>query len=325
MAGAAVVLPDPAIAVASRARGGTTSDVVEPRILDSLREEVRRRAVREGHLASSYPGLWYYRADAPAGPKRVGVPGVVVAVIVDREKVVELADGRRLAYTPGSYLFMTRETRYVSRIVEASARRPYMSFGLTLEPEIVAETLLEIDDTGVELDGEDGDAWVEPYDDDLGEAFLRLLRSIDDPTERRVLSPLIVREIVFRLLRSEHAGPLRRAARADDARIREAMRVVRSDPGGRVTVEGLAKRVAMSPSHFAHRFREVARMTPMRFVKNVRLDEARLRMVRDGLRASEVAEQVGYASASHFTRDFKSHYGATPAAYVRELRARLDA
>jgi len=297
--------------------------VVDRRILDSLRDEVRRRAVREGHVSSAYPGLWFYRADAPAGPKRVSAPGVVIAVIAERAKVIELADGRRLRYTPGSYLFFTREARYVSHIEKASARRPYLSFGLTLEPEIFAETLLQLDDCGDEPEGDDADAWVERYDDALGDAFVRLLRSVDDPTERRVVTPLIVREIVFRLLRSEHAGPLRRAARTDDARIREAMRVVRDNPAERLTVEQLAKRVAMSPSHFAHRFREVARMTPMRFVKHVRLDEARLRMVRDGLRASEVAEQVGYASPSHFTRDFKSHYGATPAAYVRELRERL--
>jgi AraC-like DNA-binding protein len=48
-------------------------------------------------------------------------------------------------------------------------------------------------------------------------------------------------------------------------------------------------------------------------------------MLRDGLSASEVAAQVGYESASHFSRDFKSHYGSPPAAYAREMRARLGA
>ncbi len=64
-------------------------------------------------------------------------------------------------------------------------------------------------------------------------------------------------------------------------------------------------------------------MTPMRFVKNVRLREARLRMLRDGLRASEAAMEVGYQSPAHFNRDFKSHFGATPAAYTRERKGRL--
>lgn len=294
----------------------------DPSLLTRLREVVRRRAIREGNVASPFDGLYYYRADHPVGPKPVDSPGIVVAVILDRAKTIELASQRTLRYTPGSYLFFTREARYSSFIEEATPARPYLSFAVALDPEVVAETLLSMED-GVDERGVDDDAWVERWDDALGEAFLRLLLAVDDPLERRHVAPLVLREIVFRLLRSEHAGPLRRAARADDPRIREAMRFVRANPAESLTVEALAKQVAMSPSHFAHRFREIARMTPMRFVKNVRLREARLRMLRDGLRASEAAMEVGYASPSHFTRDFKSQFGATPAAYARELRDRI--
>lgn len=324
MPGPALVLPDPAIGSSAPPTTGYNRDVTDPSILAALRDEVRRRATREGSVASPFDGLSYFRVDAPAGWKRFDSPGVVVAVIVDRAKDIELASHRTLRYEPGSYVFFTREARYTSRIAEATRARPYLSFAIVLDPEVVAETLLSMED---DLDdvagGEDDDAWVERWDPPLGEAFLRLLRAVDDPLERRLVAPLVVREIVFRLLRSDHAGPLRRAVRADDARIRTAMQFVRANPAGSLTVEGLARHVAMSPSHFAHRFREIARMTPMRFVKNVRLREARLRMLRDGLRASEAALEVGYASPAHFTRDFKSHFGATPAAYARELRDRI--
>ena len=325
MSPAAVLLPNPAIGVEPPARSGYNLGVTESSILEALREEVRRSAVREGHVDSPFDGLYYYRADAPVGPKRIDAPGIVVAVIVDRAKTIELAGGQTLRYEPGSYLFVTREVTYTSIIEEASPSRPYLSFALRLDPEVIAETLLAMEDELDEEDaGDDRDAWVERWDGALGEAFLRLLRSVDDPLERRIVAPLTVREIVFRLLRSEHAGPLRRAARADDPRIRAAMRFVRERPAEAVTVEALAKRVAMSPSHFAHRFREIVRMTPMRYVKNVRLREARLLMLRDGLRASEAALEVGYQSPSHFTRDFKLHFGATPAAYARELKARIE-
>ena len=324
MSRAALLLPDPAICVKPPPGARYNLAVTDPSLLAALREEVRRRAVREGHLASPFDGLAYFRADAPVGPKRVETSGVVVAVIVDRAKTIELASQGTLRYAPGSYLFITREARYTSVIERATRSRPYLSFALTLDPELVAETLLSMDERdGDAIAGDDHDAWIERWDAALGEAFLRLLRAIDDPLERRLVAPLVVREIVFRLLRSEHAGPLRRAARADDPRIRAAMRFVSANPAEAATVETLARRVAMSPSHFAHRSREIARMTPMRFVKNVRLREARLRMLRDGLRASEAAVEVGYQSPSHFTRDFKSHFGATPAAYARELKGRL--
>ncbi len=285
-----------------------------------LREELRRRAPEAGPTASPYRNLIYFRADAPFG-QISDSPGILVAVVADRAKTIELASGRRIRYAPGSYLFLSREARYTAHVEEATPERPYLSLALVIDPELLTQVILTIDDCDAE--GEDEDGWVAPIDEAIGDCFVRLLRSVEDPLEREVITPMVERELVFRLLRTPHAGPLRRAAGSGDARIRDAMSYVRAHLGERLTVEALARRVAMSPSHFAHRFREVARMTPMRFVKNVRLGEARVRLLRDGLNMTEAAAQVGYESASHFSRDFKSHYGAAPAAYARELRARL--
>ena len=77
----------------------------------------------------------------------------------------------------------------------------------------------------------------------------------------------------------------------------------------------------MSPSHFAHRFRAVARVSPMKYVKQARLFEAQRLLSLEGLRVGEVAGRVGYESAAHFTRDFKRHFGVTPVAYARRLHA----
>jgi AraC-like DNA-binding protein len=287
---------------------------------DELRERVRALATREGRTDTAFGDLHVFRADAPKGPTRVETRGVVVAAIADRQKRVEVADGRTLSYGVGSYLFVTREARYVSTIPEASARRPYLSLGLVLPVEQVAEAVFALDEAGEDGGAEDVDAWVGRLDDALLDGFLRLLRSVGDPVELRLVSPLIVRELIVRLLRSEHAAPLRRAALTDDGRIRRAIRFITEHAEEPLTVDALARRVAMSPSHFAHRFRAVARVSPMRYVKQVRLDRARLLMLREGIGASEAANEVGYASPSHFTRDFKAVFGAPPAAYAQRLR-----
>ncbi len=296
--------------------------MVAEETMERIREHVRTHATREGLVASPWPHLAYYRADAPMGPKRSETSGLVLAVIADRAKTIGLPTGGTLRYTPGSYLFVTRETRYTAHIPRATKQRPYLSITLQLDPDVVLETLLAIDESD-DPAGDDHDAFVDALDDELAANLVRILEAVEDPAARRVVAPLALRELVFRLLRTERAGPMRRAARVDDPRIREAMRLVRARPAEPISVEALARRVAMSPSHFAHRFREIARMTPMRFVKNIRLAEARLLMVRDGRGAAEAALAVGYASPSHFTRDFKAHYGAPPAAYAREIRARL--
>jgi AraC-like DNA-binding protein len=97
------------------------------------------------------------------------------------------------------------------------------------------------------------------------------------------------------------------------------MEYMRANAARSLSVEGIARQVAMSPSHFAHRFRAVARTSPMRYLKQVRLDEARALLLSGNLRVSEAANRVGYESPSHFTRDFKVTYGVAPAEYLRRL------
>jgi AraC-like DNA-binding protein len=166
-------------------------------------------------------------------------------------------------------------------------------------------------------------AFVAPLDGPVCDAIYRLLVALDDPAERRVLAPLAIREILFRLLCSDAAAVLRQAAapNGDRARVEAAMRFIEENAARPLSVAALARHVAMSASHFAHRFRDVASVTPMRFVRHVRLERARQLLLADGLTAQQAADRVGYASAAHFTRDFKRQFGLAPRAYVREFAA----
>lgn len=94
------------------------------------------------------------------------------------------------------------------------------------------------------------------------------------------------------------------------------MAFIRSNHARKLTVEALAKKVAMSSSHFAHRFTAVARTSPMRYVREVRLERARELMAEHGARAGEVAARVGFESAAHFAREFKRRFGRSPTHYT---------
>ena len=102
--------------------------------------------------------------------------------------------------------------------------------------------------------------------------------------------------------------------------VERAMAFMRANATRPLSVQAVARQVGMSPSHFAHRFRALARVSPMRYLKQIRLQEARALMLAGRASVAEAAVRVGYESPSHFTRDFKSSFGAAPAAYVRALR-----
>lgn len=267
------------------------------------------------------PGFLFFHTHTAQPPKRVEARMVTLAVIVQGRKRVDFGDVT-FVYHPGDFLFVLGEHRYIASI-ELAGEAEYVSLAVQLEPEAIAKTVLELADAGERFDDDapTGPAVVGRIERPIIDALVRLEGTLDDPVSRAVLAPLIKRELLVHLLRSPSGASLRRAAATDDGRIRRAVTYLQAHASDKITVEDLARHVAMSPSHFAHRFREIVRMSPMQYVKHLRLQQARLLMIGEGLGAAEAGTQVGYASASHFTRDFKSYFGSPPAAYVQQFRA----
>lgn len=78
-----------------------------------------------------------------------------------------------------------------------------------------------------------------------------------------------------------------------------------------LNVEMVARLVGMSPSGFHAKFKEATSQSPMQFVKRLRLNAAR-NLLLEGHSATEAAFQVGYSSASQFSREFSRQYGLPP-------------
>jgi AraC-like DNA-binding protein len=292
--------------------------------LHSLRVAVLALATRPGVNALPLSGAWIYRADEPGAMTKQASRTLTVGVVVQGKKRVHI-DGTELVYDERHCIVFTGEGPYASQVLEASPERPYLSLGIAVPPDLVARTLVDLADVTrprPHASGALSSAFLARLDDAVLEPLGRLVATLHDPAERRVIAPLCVAELVFRLLRSDAASVLRAAAcrGGDEARIAEVMEFIRAHLHRKLTVEQLAKRAGMSASHFAHRFREVARVSPIRYLKHARLDHARALLLRDGSRAGDVAARTGYASAAHFARDFKQQFGHTPRQYVERMR-----
>jgi AraC-like DNA-binding protein len=269
-----------------------------------------------------HPGVVFHSA-VRRGPisKKTHLLGPVL-VLVAQGRIKGRFGGLELHNDPSQYMVVSGAPSLVSEILEASPARPYLSVCLALPVDLIAKTLLALADAQAAPLAAPVPAYLAPADPSLKDAVVRFLGAIDEPLERRLLAPLILEEMVFRLLRSNAAAVLRNAVvrDPDSDSILKAMRFMRAHSSQPLSVEEVARQVAMSPSHFAHRFRAVARTSPMRYLKQLRLEQARALMLSDGLRVSEAAARVGYESPSHFTRDFKTYFGATPARYLDDLR-----
>ena len=111
-----------------------------------------------------------------------------------------------------------------------------------------------------------------------------------------------------------HPGLLRGLA---DARLSGAIRQMHEHPARPWTVEQLARESALSRSAFFDRFNRAVGVPPMEYLQVWRMALAKSLLRRNELSLAEVAERVGYSSASTFSTAFSRHVGQPPARYAR--------
>jgi len=103
-----------------------------------------------------------------------------------------------------------------------------------------------------------------------------------------------------------------------DARLAVAMRQMHSDPSRSWTVEQLAKKAALSRSAFFDRFTRSVGLPPMEYLLAWRMTMAKDMLRRQEVGIAEVAERVGYGSASTFSTAFSRYVGQSPGRYARQ-------
>ena len=92
-----------------------------------------------------------------------------------------------------------------------------------------------------------------------------------------------------------------------------------------LTVDALAARACLCPRHFSRVFKDVFNCTPADFVEELRLAEARRRLLALRSSVEDVAESVGFHSADAFRRAFERRVGVTPSLFRRQAREKSSA
>ena len=284
-----------------------------------LADRIGRLATDEGRTTVQ-PGLVFNRKSV-AGERIHAVSEPSFCVIAQGSKDVLLAD-EVFHYDPAHYLVTTVPLPVSAEVVEATPKVPYLSVRLVLDPAVVTSVMVE---SGRASQGENGGVKgidVSPLDTGLLDAVLRLVRLIEQPADYPILSPLIIREIVYRLLKGEQCDRLRHLARPDSQspRMAQAVQILREGFDQPLRIEHIAKQVGMSTSGFHAHFKSATAMTPLQFQKEVRLQEARRLMLSQNLDAAEAGYNVGYEDPSYFSRDYKRHFGAPPKRDLARLR-----
>ncbi|WP_428643800.1 AraC family transcriptional regulator [Roseibium sp.] len=292
----------------------------EPHI-GALADALKEFAPANGVTPSPIGSVWALRVSNCLPYHRGRNRGLSVTVAVTGRKIVTLGD-RQILNDRGHVIAIHGDTAYQAA-VQASPAEPYLALKLQLPLELIAQTLVRFAETGIQppATGSSTVLSCEPLEKTLAAPLLRLLECFRDPADCHMLAPLHLQEISYRLLRSEAFGVLKSLVTGAETRLVGALRYIEAEAHrSDLTVSEIASEVAMSPSNFAHRFTTLFGQSPMQYRKHVRLDLARQQLLSTGWSVAAVAQAAGYASTSHFTRDFKTAFGLAPRRYAEAMR-----
>ena len=280
--------------------------------MEELRALIARHARPDG--TTPIDGVLLAKVDRPGAPA-AATSGTVLALVT--QGVKRLAIGERVyEYRAGQYLVASVDLPVTGYFAEA----PALGFGLLLRPSVIAELVV-----GSPATAERAPSAIAVSDasDDLIDAVTRMVRLIERPRDRAVLAPMLEREILWRLLSGEQAETVRQLGLADSglSRIGGAVRWIRDHYAEAFRVEDLARRCDMSVSAFHRNFAAVTALSPIQFQKQIRLQEARLRLVADPADVARAGFAVGYGSPSQFSRDYRRQFGLPPTSDAARLRA----
>ncbi len=281
------------------------------------KEQIKRiiadRTYQDGLTDTGIKGVQLFRAiqAIPCVPA-VYEPCVIAIVSGVKEAIL---DGQKYTYDESNYLCCPMSMPVKAGTIGASPENPLYGVLISLDQHVMAEIGMEIENAEGILRSTKGEL-LEPgirlagWDDDFTDALLRLLKLGASEVDTTVLGNSRLRELFYTILKGE-AGIFARNAFGAGNAIARSIAHMSSNLDGSISIDDLASRAGMSKAVFHRKFKQVTTMSPIQFVKSMRLNNAAMK-IAGGMAVNQAAMDVGYISPSQFNREFKRIYGQSP-------------
>ncbi|TGN13388.1 AraC family transcriptional regulator [Leptospira ilyithenensis] len=273
-------------------------------LLDPLVPEV-------GVISSAIKGIQLFRFEdsSPREPKAYE-PGIII--LVQGKKRVFLG-GETYTYDPLNYLVLSIPLPIECETF-GSQDEPILGLNVMIDPIIVTEILMQVKEMTLKENDLPKGIYSAPLSDSLAGTVHRLLEILSSPNDCCILGPMILRELIYRILCEDHHGGLRALAyrNRNFFKVARALNKIHESSDAGMDLKSLALDAGMSVSSFHSCFKAITNTPPIQYVKNMKLHKARILITQQGMNVYNAALKVGYESPSQFSREYKRLFGITP-------------
>ncbi len=313
---------------ASDRRPTAPGDILEPSVPNVVRlaSFIKAYAPHDGSFELRVQGVHAIRRSRTYTELMHGVQQSAVCIVAQGEKSVMV--GREVyAYSPSRMIVFAVDVPVASQVTRASISEPFLCLKLDLNPQKLAHLVLKVFPHGLPPVHGSGSVSVGLADTSIINAAIRLIELMAQPGDAELLAPLVVDEIMIRLLRSPIGVRVAQVGIAESGvwGVAKAASWLRANFSQPMRVEELAKLANMSVSSFHQHFKSVTSMSPLQYQKVLRLQEARRLMLSPMMDAGSASRHVGYLSASQFSREYGRFFGSTPTKDIAKLRDQVGA
>ncbi|BBB90638.1 MAG TPA: AraC family transcriptional regulator [Methylomusa anaerophila] len=296
------------------------NDIVIMQQQKELAQLIEAFTGEDGMHPTAIPALRLLRASQKSQPI-YSVHTPVLCIVAQGRKLVVLAQ-ESYYYDPSQYLVISVDLPISGQVLEASPQCPHLCMLLDFHPDQIFDILKEADPSWRKKGDSKRGLFVSNSNASLLDAALRLLRLLDTPSDIPILAPLIIREILYRILQGEQGDTVKQIAIVSSHvyYIAEVIRLIKQDFAKPLEIDKLALSVNMGISSLYQHFKTVTAMSPLQFQKQLRLHEARRLLLTGVADAANAGFQVGYESPSQFSREYARMFGLPPISDMKRLR-----
>ena len=285
----------------------------------AIRDIILKNIPGVGNYPSSINGVRIVRRNSPTEFLRCFYNPSCILVLQGLKNMIYGEEN--IVYTKGQYVVSCTDIPVSSRVVEASEEEPFVVLILELDSNIISNLILETK-LPKTVDSDEKALAIADTDEELLDAFYRLALLLEkSEAEQQIMSPIVIKEIYYRLL----TGPLGNQLRLINTKgttsnqIAQAISILKEKYAEKLNMDEIAQSVNMAPSSFYRNFKKVTQVSPLQYQKQLKLYEAQRLLLSGNYDAATAGYEVGYESPTQFSREYKKMFGNPPARNIKEL------